>query len=153
MILEKFVRKCLTWVQENIFYKCLRKPDTKELTKRQTVKGDQIGSESSEGESELDDETAFFGCEDLHDKELFPKSIRPRTNIPEAQEVTVSIEYLGPQDWLAKPGRRGNICAVNNSQVGTLDENRTVGRKCGDYFMAMVGGNSKLALVGKVCHC
>jgi hypothetical protein len=129
------------------------KPDTKELTKAQTVKGDQIGSESSEGESELDDETAFFGCEDLHDKELFPKSIRPCTNIPEAQEVTVSIEYLGPQDGLAKPARRGNICAVNNSQVGTLDENRTVGRKCGDYFMAMVGGNSKLALVGKVCHC
>jgi hypothetical protein len=132
MILEKFVRKCLTWVKENIFYKCLRKPDTKELTREQTAKGDQIDSESSEGESELDEETAFFGCEDLHDKELFPKSIRPRANIPDAQEVTVSIEYLGPQDGLAKPGRRGNVCAVNNYQVGTWDENRTVGRKCGD---------------------
>jgi hypothetical protein len=153
MILEKFVRKCLTWVQENVFYKCLQKPDTKELTRGQTAKGDLILSDYTEGESELDDETAFFGCEDLHDKELFPKSIRPRANIPEAQEVTVSIEYLGPQNGLAKPGRRGKICAVNNLQVGFFDEKRTVARKCGDYCRTQVGGNSKLTLVGKVCHC
>lgn len=136
-----------------MFYKCLRKPDTKELSRAQTAKGDQIDSEASEGESELDDETAFFGCEDLHDKELFPKSIRPHANIPDAQEVTVSIEYMGPLDGLAEPGRRGNVCAVNNLQEGTWDENRTVSRKCGDAFRAMVGGNSKLALVGKVCLC